>query len=175
MEATADVSEGSPSTLVPTEISTESQDRSGEAVNEGRIEELLRAGFRPKDARRIERLERTLDLPAEKDELDRVRAAAACRSDPDARREAMRQIAFAALDGEIVPYEALKRLHKLEIEEESLNFARVVDKASTPGKTRKELVLYHENGTATKTYRRKGTQVEVKDISMSAWYANLPE
>lgn len=117
-------------TTLPLTIDYESRDRSGADPNEARVEELRHAGLRPKDARRVERLERTLDLPDEQEELDRVRAAAVLRSDLKTRRKVLGEIVRRAADEEITTYEALSRLQSLEVVPAECDFARYVERVN---------------------------------------------
>jgi len=118
-----------PETTLPLTIDYESRDRSGDDANEARVDELRHAGLRPKDARRVERLERTLDLPDEQDELDRVRAAAVLRSDLDTRRKVVGEIIRQVAEEEITEYAALSRLQALEVVPDECGFARFVEGA----------------------------------------------
>ena len=95
------------------------------ACPETRTQELCRAGIRPDDARRIEEMERELDLPAQQEELDRIRAAALVRSDPSLRRRAIWRVVHETHQEWISAYEGLERLQAFEIVEDSLTFARV--------------------------------------------------
>jgi len=124
---------------LPIEVDHESRSRAGDEPDQARIEELLHQGLRPKDARRIERLERTLDLPEEQRELDRVRAAAVLRSDLDTRKLVLGELAYRTHHGEMTAYEGLSRLQELEVVEEECTFLRT----STPGRGKKvSLICY---------------------------------
>lgn len=114
--------------LVPAEI--EEEDRNGEAADQARIEELLHRGLRPKDARRIERLERTLNLPEEEAELNRVWVAAKLRAEPKTRKKVVGEIVRCVADGEVNAYAALCRLQELEVVPERCGFARFVEGAA---------------------------------------------
>ncbi len=124
--------------LVQTELSH--RDRHGTEVDQGRIEELRHKGFRPEDAPRIERLERTLDLPAEKRELQRVWASARLRADPSLRKDVLAQLVHQVATDQATAYEALLRLKDLEVVAEDCDFARFVE----PQHTGNRFVCYVE-------------------------------
>ena len=126
---------------LPIQVEHESRNRTGTEPDQARIEELLHQGLRPKDARRIERLERELDLPEEQRELDRVRAAAVLRADPEMRRDVIAEIVRQALHDEITDYEALCRLQDLEIVPDECDFARYAER------TTRDLFVCYRNGT----------------------------
>jgi len=118
--------------LVPTSLNRSGRD--GGDADSARVEELLRQGLRPKDARRIEELERTLDLPDEEEELNRVRAAAMLRANPSKRDDVVAAIIEECVAERVTEYDALCRLQALEIVPEGCGFARFINPAH--GKSR---------------------------------------
>ena len=116
---------------LPIEVDHESRSRAGAEPDQDRIKELLHQGLRPKDARRIERLERELDLPEEKRELDRVRAAAVLRSDLDMRKKVLGELAYRVHQGGMTAYEGLCRLQDLEVVGEECTFLRTFGISAT--------------------------------------------
>lgn len=160
---------------VPFEICPKAKYRSGDAVGEERIEEIRRRGVRPEDAKRIERLERTLDLEEEFSELRRVWAASVLRANPEACREVFRSV-MSELYGDLyLPYDALSRLHELELIDESLDFARISEK-DLFGSYRFELVLYKgRHPQKAICYYPDKHKIKIQDVSMSSWHARLPE
>ena len=124
---------------LPIEVDHESRSRAGDEPDQARIEELLHQGLRPKDARRIERLERTLDLPEEQRELDRVRAAAVLRSDLDTRKMVLGELAYRIHEGELTAYEGLCRLQELEVVGDECTFLRTCGICTT---TKVNLICY---------------------------------
>jgi len=152
-------------------IFPEPAEGAGEDSTADRVEQLRHMGLRPKDAERVAELEDTLDLPEQQNELDRARAAAVLRADPEARGKVIHNIMVQLYEEQIGAYEALCRLQQLEIEGEEYGFARVMEKMG-----RFELVLY-DDGRAKKAYRYNPRKevVRLQDVSISAWYADLPE
>jgi len=122
---------------LPIEVDHESRSRAGAEPDQARIEELLHQGLRPKDARRIERLERELDLPEEQRELDRVRAAAVLRSDLDTRKKVLGELAYRIHHGDMTRFEGLRRLQDLEVVGDECTFLRT----STPRHGGKKVTL----------------------------------
>ena len=157
---------------LPIEVDHESRDRDGDEPNQHRIEELRRQGLRSEDARRIERIERELNLPEEQTELDRVWAAALFRTDHKARREMIQRLILRVYNEEIMPYDALSRLHDLEIMDEELNYA----KARENNWGEWELIFY-EDGRAKKAikYEPARQRIEINNVNMSYWHPDLPD
>jgi hypothetical protein len=162
--------------LVPFQIEPRAQYRDGDGPNQSRIEEIRRRGIRPGDAKRIERLERELNLEEQFSELRRVWAASVLRANPDARREARRRLMLKVYTEDVLPYDALSLLHDLELVDEALDFARL--RTEDPlGKRRFELVLY-EGGApqvALRFFPESETVELNRSCARSAWYAELPE
>jgi len=161
---------------VPFEIRPKAKYRSGDQPDQKRIEEIRMRGVRPGDAERIERLERELDLEEEFGELRRVWAVAVLRANVEPRKQVLRRIMADVYNGRLLPYQALKRLHELELIDEDLGFARVREKTPV-GSYRFELILY-DGRTPKKAleYRPGQSGVKLKtNLQRSAWYATLPK
>ena len=161
--------------LVPFEVEPRAQYRSGDERDRGRTKEIRRRGIRPGDAQRIERLERELNLEEQFSELRRVWAVAVLRANPGARLEARRRVMQKMHEDNLLPYDALRMLHALELVDEDLDFARLRTEAPD-GSRRFELVLYDgPKARYALRYDPDSGRADLSDVSMSAWYADLPE
>jgi hypothetical protein len=162
---------------LPIQVEHESRNRTGTEPDQTRIEELLHQGLRPKDARRIERLERELDLPEEQCELDRVRAAAVLRSDLDTRKKVLGELAYRVHQGRMTAYEGLCRLQDLEVVGEECTFLRTFGISAT---RKVNLICYvdTEPQAAFKfmpSYSEKDTYNLYKQIEDLSDFDSLPD
>jgi hypothetical protein len=163
--------------LVPFEIDPQAKERWGEEPDPRRVEEIRRRGIRPDDARRIERVERAIDLDNDREyaELRRVWAAAVLQANPETSSEALRRVMVAVRAGDLLPYDALMTLRDLELVPDKLDFARA-DEATPLGTPKVVLVMYegHEAAIAAE-YNPKSETARLINARLSNYYDDLPE